>query len=497
MADQTGSELGYERLGEKRLTLADCIAQSVGFMGPVFSTAFIFPLIMGVLSATGKGAGTAAPLAVLLAGIGVLALGWVVAQYAKRIHAAGSLYDYVSNGLGSVIGSAAGWLYYGGAIALTVGLGVFIGGFVHDTILVEFESEPLPVWAWNVVWAALLFAVLYLGVRLSTRFQLVLAFVSMAVLLAFNIYVIAKVGDGNDVATAFDPSNSTTGDWNGVLFGVLYGVLIFVGFETAANLGEETSEPKRQIPRAVLSSIVAVGIFYLIGSYAQVAGFGFELQVFTDPAVFLAPLFALGGEYTSTGMVRLLELVVLLDIMAVGIGAAVASTHGVFAMARDRRLPAPLAAVSKYGTPVGAIALLMAIQVLLILATEFWDALFALPDTPHYAAIFGWMSTFGGFALVVVYLMLSIGALNGLRDHPNKVALWVAAIVGIVVTAGAVYAAFADVRSPTLLAPIYAVVLFIVGLVASVAFKGRRPASEVLVELRSETVIVEEMRVDE
>lgn len=484
MADQR-NELGYERLGEKRLTLADCIAQSVGFMGPVFSTAFIFPLIMGVLSATGKGAGTAAPLAVLLAGVGVLALGWIVAQYAKRIHAAGSLYDYVSDGLGSVMGSATGWLYYGGAIALTVGLGVFIGGFVHDTILVEFEAEPLPVWAWNVIWAALLFTVLYLGVRLSTRFQLFLAFISMAVLLAFNIYVIAKVGDGNDIAKAFDPSNSTTGDWNGVLFGVLYGVLIFVGFETAANLGEETSEPKRQIPRAVLFSIVAVGVFYLIGSYTQVAGFGFELQVFSDPAVFLAPLFALGAEYTSSGIVRLLELVVLLDIMAVGIGAAVASTHGVFAMARDRRLPAPLAAVSKHGTPVGAITFLMLIQVLLILATEFWDELFALPDTPHYAAIFGWMSTFGGFALVVVYLLLSVGALNGLRDDPNKVALWIAAILGVVVTAGAVYAAFADVKSPTLLAPIYALVLFVIGIVASLAVKGREPASRALPDLTS------------
>jgi amino acid transporter len=35
-------------------------------------------------------------LAVLLAANGVFALGWIVAQYAKRIHAAGSLYDYVS-----------------------------------------------------------------------------------------------------------------------------------------------------------------------------------------------------------------------------------------------------------------------------------------------------------------------------------------------------------------------------------------------------------------
>ena len=38
----------YERLGGKKLSLVDVLAQSVGFMGPVFSAAFIIPLIIGV-----------------------------------------------------------------------------------------------------------------------------------------------------------------------------------------------------------------------------------------------------------------------------------------------------------------------------------------------------------------------------------------------------------------------------------------------------------------
>jgi len=59
----------YERLGGKKLSLIDVLAQSVGFMGPVFSAAFIIPLIIGV-NASGRGAGTSAALAVLLAAIG-------------------------------------------------------------------------------------------------------------------------------------------------------------------------------------------------------------------------------------------------------------------------------------------------------------------------------------------------------------------------------------------------------------------------------------------
>ena len=74
----------YERLGAKTLSLVDVVAQSVGFMGPVFSAAFLIPLIAG-LNATGNGAGLATPFAVILAALGTFAMGWIVAEYAKRM----------------------------------------------------------------------------------------------------------------------------------------------------------------------------------------------------------------------------------------------------------------------------------------------------------------------------------------------------------------------------------------------------------------------------
>ncbi|MHB1969568.1 MAG: hypothetical protein ACYCPK_04965, partial [Acidimicrobiales bacterium] len=79
------TELG----GKRRLTLIDTVAQSVGLMGPVFSIAFLVPLVVGIVSASGKGAGTAAPLAVVIAAVGVLGLGWIIAEYTRKIQAAG------------------------------------------------------------------------------------------------------------------------------------------------------------------------------------------------------------------------------------------------------------------------------------------------------------------------------------------------------------------------------------------------------------------------
>ncbi|HEY5904218.1 MAG TPA: APC family permease [Actinomycetota bacterium] len=489
MADQQGQsqDLGYERLGEAKLSLIDVVAQSVGFMGPVFSAAFIIPLIIGVNFAA-RGAGTSAGLAVLFAGIGVFALGWIVAQYAKRIHAAGSLYDYVTEGLGSTVGAGAGWLYYGGTIILTTGLGVLLGGFVHDNLLptLGIDDPVLPIWLWDAVFALLLFAVLYFGVQISTRVQLTLALISMAVVLIFFVTVIIDLGDANDFGKAFDP-NPADG-FSGIMFGVLYGVLIFVGFETAANLAEETANPKRAIPRAVLGAVVLVSIFYLIAAYVEVAGFGFDLAIITSPEVAGAPLFALGApgtEFGSEFWLKALMIVVFLDMLAVYVGAGVASTRGVFAMARDRRLPGAFASVSsRFGTPSGAIALLIVVQALLIVASE-WTEIFALEGLPHYFALFAWCSTFGGFALLVVYLLMSIGALAKLNLQPSPVSVAIASIVGIAITGAAIWGSFYQVPVPTIWAPRYAVIWFVIGLVYMAIVKGREPASQALADLSS------------
>ena len=76
---------GNQPLGRGKLSMTGVLAQSVGFMGPVFSVAALLPLIVG-LSATGRGAGVATPLAIIVAGAGIFGAGWIIAQYAKRIH---------------------------------------------------------------------------------------------------------------------------------------------------------------------------------------------------------------------------------------------------------------------------------------------------------------------------------------------------------------------------------------------------------------------------
>ncbi|HEY2269433.1 MAG TPA: APC family permease [Streptosporangiaceae bacterium] len=451
-------EQGYERLGAKVLSLPDVIAQSVGFMGPVFSSAFVIPLVVGVVSASGKGGGVASPLSVLIAAVGVFAIGAIV---------------------------SAGWLYYAGVIVLMTGLLLLMGGYLESTMAAEFKVDPLPAWAWTLLIIALIGIVLYVGVRVSVRSQLVLALISIVVVTIFFIVVIVKLGSANSVKP-FNPSSSADG-WSGIFFGVLYGVLLFVGFETAANLAEETPQPHKHIPAAVMITAGIATVFFILAAYVEVAGFHYSLKTLTAAAG--APLFALGGPasaggYGGTWIDRLLELVVFFDMLAVAIGCATSASRGIFAMARDRRIPGALATTSRrHDSPLGATVFLVGASLVTLALDLWWKGLFALPQTPHYFSLFAWGSTFGGFALVVVYLLMAVGSLRNFGQAPGRARLVVSAVIAILITAGAIFGSFYKVTSPTIYAPWLALAVLVIGFASTFVTRARRPASSELGDL--------------
>src|SRR3954469_4541378 len=305
-------------LGHGKLTVLDVVAQSLGFIGPVFSAAFLLPSIAG-LGATGKGAGVASPIALLIATIGISGVAWIISRFAKRIHAAGALYDYVTDGFGQRCGFLGGWIYYGGMTMLTFAIFPAFGGFLALTLIRKHDIVvSLLVLALGGI--ALVFGMTILGVQVSTRAQLVLALVSVAVVLGYSIYVIAKGGTAGNSSTPFDPSGVGLSD---ILYGLLYATLVFTGFETAANLAEETANPKRAIPRAIMSSVLLVGAFYVIVMYAMETAFGFDMSKFLDLANF-PPLYTAAATpgLGSSGFGELVQWIVVLDILAVALGCA-------------------------------------------------------------------------------------------------------------------------------------------------------------------------------
>src|SRR5260370_21439834 len=159
----------------------------------------------------------------------------------------------------------------------------------------------------SIIFLGAVALLLNFGVRNSTRVQISLALISIIVVTVFFISDIVKLGSANSFKP-FRPSSSADG-WPGIFFGVLYGILLFTGFETSANLAEETPKPHRPIRAAVMSTAGLATIFFVLATYVEVARFHYSLKTLCAAAS--APLFALGagksaGGYGGTRLDRLL-----------------------------------------------------------------------------------------------------------------------------------------------------------------------------------------------
>ena len=356
------------RLGKGNLSLPDAVAQSVGYMGPVFSGTFFIPIIAG-LSLTGRGAGIATPFAILLTAIGMLGLAWIISRYAKRIHAAGALYDYVSEGFGRPIGLLAGWVYYGGALMLTLAIGLAFGGFtsgVLETVARRQHRLDLATLAfWLVAWA-----ISVLGVRISTRAQLFLALFSVVVVFGWAIYVILKGGSDGFSMSPFNPGESS---FSGITYGIVYARTDLRGLRVGGQSGRGDGPSQAQHPaRDLLQRGRGSRLLRRAGLGAPA-----RLRSRSGGALQELPAALCGHQQPR------------LRRHAVRRVRAVAGRHrhrrgrpghrhlddaGIFALARDEHLPKPLAAVHpKYKTPyiaASAVSIAAIIVALIVNWTE-------------------------------------------------------------------------------------------------------------------------------
>src|SRR5581483_308462 len=239
------------------ISFPEALAQSVSVMAPAMSGAFVTYL-------AAIKAGGATPLAFLLATGSCLLIGAVVSRFALRLPSAGSLYTYTVDGLGPFWGFVAGCLYPAG-----LGIAVF------TSLVMRNVGAPAVLgqwWLWFAAGVAVYFLLSWFSIEFSTRAQLVFTAATAATLLLLAAVIVGKGGAGGNTLAVFSPGAAGV-TWPLVLGGMAFGILSFTGFETAAVLGEETRNPRRSIPWAVLGSVVVGGLFYVVVTYATAVGY--------------------------------------------------------------------------------------------------------------------------------------------------------------------------------------------------------------------------------
>jgi amino acid transporter len=408
-------------LGKKNLTTMHAVAQALA-IGPMFSVA----LILGGVSRPDIGAGWNASLAVLLAGLGVLAIAYTISLYARRFAGAGAVYEYLTHGAHPWVGVFFAGFFFAGALFLGGG-GIYLGlGILTDGFWKTHISHSGPAWwVWGMIALAIVLVLNYVGVRLAIRAMLTFAFVSFVPMLILAIVIIAKGGESGNTLSMFDPGQTSlfgvTG--GGVLGGILLGILLFVGFEAAASIGEETEDPHRSIPRALIATVAAAATFYVIMSYAFSIGYGKDAVSKGAWAFSPAPVSEMATKYVGSWYATLLELVVILDAMALALAICVLVGRGFFALGRDGLLPSFFARTSRFDTPwvgnlmvaVGGIGLVVLVQST-DYASQFGftgeDGKF-VPFFPNdQFATFILSATIGSFAIELVYLALAVAGIG-------------------------------------------------------------------------------------
>jgi amino acid transporter len=399
------------QLGEKNLSTIHAVAQALA-IGPMFSTA----IVLGLVSNPATGAAFNTPIAVLAAGAGVLAIGYVLALYARRYAGAGAVYEYLTHGAHPSIGIFTAGLFFVGTLFLGgggiyLGLGILANGFWAAHI---GDASNAPAWwVFGTIALAIVLILNYLGVRIALRAMLTFAALSFAPMLLLAIVIIAKGGNDGNTLQAFNPGQTSWFGVNhaGVLGGILVGILLFVGFEAAASIGEESHDPHRSIPRAVLGTITASAIFYVIMAYAIDIGYGKGAvsagKWISDPAY----LDTMATRYVGSWLATIIDLVVILDALGLALAICVTIGRGYFALARDGLLPSFFAKTSRHNTPwVGNLMVAIGwLYLVLVVSTSWMNKFVPIFGTKQFSA-FIVSATAGSFAIELVYLVLALGA---------------------------------------------------------------------------------------
>ena len=248
------------------LGLVGVTMQAITHIAPAIAALFFTQFIVSL-------AGITAPLAYVVGVIVVLMLGNTLVQFSKHLPSAGGYYTYISRSLSPRAGFLTSWMYVlysplaGGPI-----YGFF--GFILAGQLKAHYGIDVP-WLWwlcIVVGAPAVAFLQYRGIKISTRTVVVLGAAEMAIVLALAFTGFANPGPGGVSLGVFNFGNKLA--LSGFALAVVLSVQGLTGWEAAAPLAEETRNPRQNVPRSVIISIILLGVFLVVTFWGVITGFG-------------------------------------------------------------------------------------------------------------------------------------------------------------------------------------------------------------------------------
>lgn len=444
------------------LTIPNAIALSAAAMAPVLAVVLNAP-------AAAAAAGAALPLSFLIAFVAAALVGNTVVQFSRLLPSAGSFYTFNSKGLGSGAGFYTGWLFWIGYAMLAPGLFSAFGSFVHDYVLATFGAD-IQWWLFSLAGMAIVLGLSLRSIKASVNLDLALLVAEVVIFLILGILAIATAGTGN-TSDVFLVSSSPTG-FTGVGLGVVFGLTSFVGFDAAATLGEETRNPRRSIPRAVIGALGAVGVFYILMMYSVTAGYRLNDPAQLDGFLHDPNPFVTLGQNVAPWLLQPIEIAAIAGIFSCLLAVHNTTVRVIFSMGRDKVLPPALGQIhERWYSPHRAIFVQTAFTVIIGISVGLWLG-------PGATGAYGFTGAIGTVAIVIVYILSNIALIRFFwrRADRSVVKHILIPALGVLVLAYPLYSV-SDPRQayPYNLVPIVVLVWIVLGTALFIYYKAKSP----------------------
>ncbi len=326
---------------QRTLGLGSVVLTGVAYMAPM--------IVLGTFGVVAEASNGTVPTAYIVTLIAMLFTAYSYGRMARAYPVSGSAYTYVGKGIGPKLGFLAGWLILLDYFFLPLVIWLIGAAFLSP------EFPGVPSWVWIVAFISLTTALNIIGLKVATGVNFVLMAFQILVLIIFVALSFGHFFAGDTGATALTPFFNPQTTVASISAGAALAAYSFIGFDAVTTLTEETKDPKRNIPRAVIITALIGGVVFIITSYAvELAHPGTQFKE-TDSAAYEIALTIGGNLFASlfiAGMV--------VTQFASGIAAQATASRLLYAMGRDGVLPKRVFAfvAPKLHTPVFSVALI-------------------------------------------------------------------------------------------------------------------------------------------
>lgn len=420
--------------------------------------------------------GTPISFIVLAAVLAIFAVGY--AAMSRYVSNAGAFYSYLANGLGRAAGVSGSFIALTAYNTINFGLyglfGAVFGGFMAEKFGIEWKW-----WIWALIALALVGLLGVLRVDLNASVLAVLLILEIIAVCLFDVIAFSHP-DGGSVSTAGLSLGNLFGPGVGAVLAL--GIAAFAGFESAAIYSEEVRDPRRTVARATYIAVAFTGLFYALSAWALSVLYGPDKVQGVIAEQSAGAIFAPLGQYAGTIFADLANVLFITSVFAALLSFHNGVARYLFALGRERVLPAFLGRTGvRSAAPVAGSLTQTALAFIVVV-------LFVLTNRDPVLDLFTWMSGTSAVGLVLLMTLTSASVVGYFRGRATAESVWqttIAPALGTLLLGAVLVILVANFNS--LLAPtnpsylrwlLPGLVLFaaVIGLIWGAALRSSRPA---------------------